>query len=282
VTKFADIALSTTRIAVAKLINAGQVCTNVNHVLVDPVVRTSFVAAIVRHFSSFMGGREKQPKWFSRIVNERNFDTLKRLEWQTSGRIVYGDQSDRGSLFFATTAVTNVQPNDSLMSDELFGPILSVINADLSEPIAQVSKLEHPLAVDGFTRSQADKDRSLDETLSGRVTFDDCMLHAIVKDAVDKTFNWLETVGFGSYHGRCGIRAFTPSANHHRPAHMDRAAGRGAISARFSRQEQKMSTDVKVIFDRRGNDTSFLRVASPDGSRCPAFHAFLAMPQVVG
>ncbi len=254
VCKSADIEMSARRIAAAKFSNAGQVCVNVNHVLVDPSVRDQFVQALIKYFDEFMGGRDNEAEWYAHIVNTRNYDrVLGQLE-NTSGKVVYSGLRDRSKLFFGPTIVTGVKPDDALMSDEIFGPVLPIIDATLDEAIAMTCSRDHPLALYGFTSSQADKDRILAETLSGGVTFNDCMLHCVARDA---PFGGVGSSGFGGIHGSYGIREFqhlrtTVDA----PSWLDKI-----LAARFppytNEKSAKMNPEIKAPFDREGRSTGF-------------------------
>ncbi|KAH8898770.1 aldehyde dehydrogenase [Thozetella sp. PMI_491] len=254
VTKNADVDLSAKRIAATKFTNAGQVCINVNHVLVDPSVRDKFVQNLAKYFDEFLGGGKESPEWYSKIVSQRHFDRLSDLLEKTSGKVVYGGQRDRDTLFFSPTVVTGIKMDDPLMQEEIFGPILPVLDATLDEAISLTRGLEHSLALYGFTSSQAEKDRILAETLSGGVCFNDCMMQVVAKDA---PFGGVGSAGFGAYHGPYGIRQFS----HMRttvdpPTWLDRV-----MAARYPpyslEKSAKMNPDITAPFDRDGNPTGF-------------------------
>ncbi|KAH7230021.1 putative aldehyde dehydrogenase [Fusarium solani] len=201
----ADIDLAAKRIAAAKFMNAGQVCLSVNHVFVDPIVKERFISSLIKHFKQFLGGSQ-MPEYYSHIINKRNFDRLSALLDQTSGKIVYGGERNPETLGFSPTVVVDVSPSDSLMSEELFGPILPILDATLDEAISHTTNNERPLAVYPFTASQAEKDKVLGSTISGGVCINDAIVHTLSEGA---PFGGTGYSGMGAYHGPYGFKEFT-------------------------------------------------------------------------
>lgn len=144
----ADTNLAAKRIAWVKWMAAGQICLSVNHVFVDPAVHDEFVKRLKHWNEKFEAGSDNEQ--MCRLVNERNFDRLTGLLARSHGDRVYGGKTDRPSKYIQRTIVTNVNTEgrltlvqshlnlvsmlihklDSLMSEELFGPICPVIKAD--------------------------------------------------------------------------------------------------------------------------------------------------------
>ncbi|KAJ5638197.1 Aldehyde dehydrogenase NAD(P)-dependent [Penicillium lividum] len=254
VTPTANIDLSAKHIAATKFQNAGQICLNVNHILVNPQAHDALVKALIHHFNIFMGGQDNRPDYYTHIINERNFDRLDRLLNSTSGQIVYGGQRDRSTRFFAPTIVTGVKPGDSLLSEELFGPILPIMEADLDTALTFTRGTGQPLSAYVFTQNQAEKDRLLNEIQSGGVTFNDCMLHAGAHGA---PFGGTGSSGFGYYHGVHGFLEFSylRTVVNAFPAWME-----SLMDARYPPYSRKkteaFAPTVKPPFDRDGKDIS--------------------------
>ncbi|KAH7123629.1 Aldehyde/histidinol dehydrogenase [Dendryphion nanum] len=206
VCKSADIDLAAKRIALTKVTNAGQVCLSVNHVLVDPSVRAVLIGRMIHHFNVFLGGEHNQPDYYSRIINDKSFDRLTTMLEETSGQLNYGGKPNRATRFFPPTIVSNVKTGDALLSEEIFGPILPIVDANLDCAISFTRSTEHPLVLYAFTSDASEKSRILDETLSGGVTFNECGIHTIASDA---PFGGVGHSGLGSYHGKYGILTFS-------------------------------------------------------------------------
>ncbi|KAG5928029.1 hypothetical protein E4U42_001411 [Claviceps africana] len=260
VTPSADIDLAAKRIANAKFMNAGQVCVGVNHVFVDPSVKRDFIAALSKYFDQYRSGQSCEPAYATRIVNDRHFKRLDHLLQTTGGKIVYGGERNPENRFFAPTIVDGVTTSDSLLSEELFGPILPILDATLDEAISYTATHDHPLALYGFTSSEQEKDKILRQTNSGGVTFNDAILHMMVKDA---PFGGVGASGMGAYHGVYGFNEFT----HLRtvvniPGWMELL-----LKARYAPySDKKAAAMIKAIgsktsvpFDRNGEDVSTLR-----------------------
>ncbi|KAJ5945931.1 Aldehyde dehydrogenase C-terminal [Penicillium verhagenii] len=254
VTPTANIDLTAKHIAATKFQNAGQICLNVNHILVNPQVHDALVKALIHHFNIFMGGEDTRPEYYTHIINERNFDRLDRLLNSTSGKIVYGGQRDRSTRFFAPTIVTGVKPDDILLTEELFGPILPILEADLDTALAFTKETGQPLSAYAFTQNPAEKERLLNEIQSGGVTFNDCMLHAGARGA---PFGGTGSSGFGYYHGVHGFREFSylRTVTNSFPPWME-----SLMDARYPPySEKKIKAFVPSVippFDREGKDIS--------------------------
>lgn len=195
----------------------------------DPSVLDQFTAAVGRYFQKFSGGASQDTDYYTHLISDRSFDRLTRLLGETKGQVVYGGDTDRSSRYFGPTVVKNVTKADSLMSEELFGPILPVISADLDTAIKTINefvslvisssiptllyhanpylhRLDHPLCLYPFTTDSAEKAKILATTTSGGVTFNDCAVHAAAPDA---PFGGVGNSGSGYYHGPHGVRSFS-------------------------------------------------------------------------
>ncbi|KAG5999126.1 hypothetical protein E4U54_002049 [Claviceps lovelessii] len=260
VTPSADIDLAAKRIANAKFMNAGQVCVGVNHVFVDPSIKKEFIAALSKYFDQYRSGQSSEPAYATRIVNDRHFKRLENLLVTTQGKIVYGGERNPENRFFAPTIVDGVTTSDPLLSEELFGPILPLLDATLDEAISYTAQHDHPLALYGFTSSQQEKDKILHQTNSGGVTFNDAILHMMVKDA---PFGGVGASGMGAYHGVYGFNEFT----HLRTVVNVPGWMEFVLKARYAPySDKKAAAMIKAIgaktsvpFNRNGDDVSSLR-----------------------
>ena len=150
--------------------------------------------------------------------------------------------------------MTGVKPGDSLLSEELFGPILPIVEADFDSALQFTRGTGRPLGTYAFTQDKTEKTRILNEIQSGGVTFNDCMLHAMARDA---PFGGTGASGFGYYHGPYGVREFSHlrTCVNAMPSWME-----GLMSARYPpyslKKTKALAPAVKAPFDRDGNDIS--------------------------
>ncbi|CEJ94923.1 Putative Aldehyde dehydrogenase [[Torrubiella] hemipterigena] len=258
VTANANIDLSAKRIANTKFMNSGQVCVGVNHIFVDPKVKKPFIEALKKYFDQFLSGEESEPSYCTRIVNDKNYGRLEALLEKSKGTVIYGGDRNPKTRYWGPTIVDNVTTDDSLLTEELFGPILPIIEATLQEAIDYTAAHDHPLSLYGFTDSKVEREAILNQTNSGGVTFNDCLLHMLVKDA---PFGGVGPSGMGAYHGIWGFNEFT----HFRtvvtvPFWMDLILGYRYApysDSKLSKIITFQGHKTSVPFDREGRDTGF-------------------------
>jgi len=200
--KSANVDLAAKRIANAKFVNAGQVCVNANHIFADPAIHDQLVERLIYWNKEFT----KTDGSLASIVNERHFDRISNLLKGTKGDVVYSGTSDRTKRYIHPTVVKNVQLNDSLMSEELFGPIAPVLSSTVDDAISVVNSMPHALALYIFSNDKAEIDKILDATNSGGVTINDVMIHVAVPGA---PFGGVGESGNGAQGGKYTFDAFS-------------------------------------------------------------------------
>ncbi len=130
----------------------------VDYLLVDKRTKQRLLDLIVKYVSEFYGTDPAQSPDYGRIVNNAHFERLTRLLGQ--GTIIAGGQSDRATRYIAPTIIDNIKGREPIMEDEIFGPLLPVIEYDnLTEAIAMVNARPNPLALYFFSRDK--KSRSM-------------------------------------------------------------------------------------------------------------------------
>ncbi|MGB8931418.1 MAG: aldehyde dehydrogenase family protein [Anaeromyxobacteraceae bacterium] len=199
-----DLDVAARRIAWGKFFNAGQSCVAVDYLLVDRRIRAALVERLAATVREFYGEDPARSPDLARIVDDRNVERLAGL--LGAGRIVVGGGLDRGSRFVAPTIIDGVLPGDPLMEEEIFGPILPVLEyGDLSEAIAFVNGRPAPLALYLFSRDVGLQERVLRET-SAAGCVNDVMLQ---ETTVHLPFGGSGESGMGGYHGKASFEAFS-------------------------------------------------------------------------
>jgi aldehyde dehydrogenase (NAD+) len=200
-----DIALAAKRITWGKFLNAGQTCVSPDFVLVERGVRDAFVATLQKSLREFYGDNPSQSRDYGRIVNERHFARL--VNYLRDGKVIHGGEHNANNLFIAPTILTDVSPDSPMMQEEIFGPILPVLEFDkLDDALALLRDRPTPLALYVFTRDRSIEARVLAETRSGGVCVNDVVSHMI---GAGLPFGGLGESGMGSYQGRAGFEAFS-------------------------------------------------------------------------
>ena len=81
------------------------------------------------------------------MVSQRHYQRLQNLLKETNGEIVIGGKTKDDGNYIEPTVVVNVKMDDALLRDELFGPILPIVEVkDINEAIKIVRADEKPLA----------------------------------------------------------------------------------------------------------------------------------------
>ena len=154
---------------------------------------------------SFYGADPKASPDYGRVINRRNFDRLVGL--MGSGKIVVGGQSDPAELYIAPTVLLDVSPDSPIMQEEVFGPILPVLEIESVEAVVKwVNDRPSPLGLYVFAEDSGVVDRILDATSSGDAEVNDCAIHPLFHEL---PFGGVGNSGMGKYHGRWGFEAFT-------------------------------------------------------------------------
>ncbi|MER6137094.1 aldehyde dehydrogenase family protein [Streptomyces sp. NPDC001815] len=201
----ADVDETAKRLVGAKFGNAGQQCIAPDYVLADPSTAAALVPALRAAIDAQFGTTPQTSADFGRIINERHFDRLTAL--LDSGRAAVGGRHDRDDLFIAPTVLTEVDPASPVMQEEIFGPILAVVEvADLDAAIAFINERDKPLALYAFTTSEAVKARLVNETSSGGVAWGQPVMQLLMPGL---PFGGVGESGMGRYHGRYSLETFS-------------------------------------------------------------------------
>ncbi|MEU6314703.1 aldehyde dehydrogenase family protein [Streptomyces sp. NPDC047014] len=208
-----DLGVVAARLAATKFMNAGQTCVAPDYVLTDPGTAGELEKALTETLLGMYGEDPAASPDYGRIVNERHFDRLTGL--LGSGRTVTGGTHDRAARYIAPTVLAGVAPDAPVMGEEIFGPILPIVEvAGLDEAIAFIRDRDKPLALYAFTESDTTRERLTQETSSGGLTFNLPVAHLTVSDL---PFGGVGESGMGSYHGRYSLDTFS-----HRKAVLDK------------------------------------------------------------
>jgi aldehyde dehydrogenase (NAD+) len=201
----ADVDETAKRLVGAKFGNAGQQCIAPDYVLADPATAAALVPALRAAVDAQFGTTPQTSAGFGRIINERHFDRLTRL--LDAGRVAVGGQHDRDDLYIAPTVLTDLDPASPVMQEEIFGPILAVVEvADLDAAIAFINERDKPLALYAFTTSEDTKSRLVNETSSGGVAWGQPVMQLLMPGL---PFGGVGESGMGRYHGRYSLETFS-------------------------------------------------------------------------
>ncbi|MEH1954333.1 aldehyde dehydrogenase [Nostoc sp.] len=193
------------RIVWGKFFNAGQTCTAPDYLLVNRKIKQDLLTNIKKQIQIFYGDEPSASKSYARVINQKHFRRL--LQLLKSGNILVGGETNLENLYIAPTIIDRVSWQDKIMQEEIFGPILPVLEyTDLSEAIALVNRQQKPLALYLFSNNKKNQERILQETVSGGVCINDTVMHLTVHSL---PFGGIGTSGMGRYHGKAGFDNFS-------------------------------------------------------------------------
>jgi aldehyde dehydrogenase (NAD+) len=199
----ADIDVAAKRIAWTKLINSGQTCIAPDYVLADAKIRDELVGKINEAVTTFESGESGGKP----IVNRRHFDRLVSSLAATKGTVALGGGSDAAQVRIQPTVVVDPDPNEPLMTDEIFGPILPVVTVQsVDEAIDFVNSRPKPLSAYLFTKARGVRERVVKEVSAGGMVINHLVFHFATAKL---PFGGVGASGMGAYHGRWGFEEFS-------------------------------------------------------------------------
>ncbi len=200
-----DIEKTVRRICWGKFINAGQTCIAPDYLLINKNIKNDLLAEIKKCLQKFYGDNPETSPDFARIIHPKHFDRLVNL--LQSGEILIGGNTNKENLYIAPTVIDKVNWEDAVMQEEIFGPILPVLEYDdISEAINQINFRPKPLALYLFTNNKNLQKQVLESTSSGGVCINDTVMQVGVSSL---PFGGVGDSGIGSYHGKASFDTFS-------------------------------------------------------------------------
>jgi len=225
----ADVARSTERIALGKMMNAGQICLAPDYVLTpaadEPRVVAGLKAAATAMYPTLLDNPD-----YTAIINDRHHQRLQswlddaRAKGATVETVNPADEdfAASNSRKMPLHLVRDVTDDMLMMQEEIFGPILPIVIYDgIDDAIGQVNRRDRPLGLYYFGGEGAESRRVMDRTIAGGVTIDDVIFHVSMEDL---PFGGIGPSGMGSYHGRDGFLMFSHAKAVFKQATIDVAA----------------------------------------------------------
>jgi aldehyde dehydrogenase (NAD+) len=201
----ANINLAAKRIAWGKFLNAGQTCVAPDYVYLHHNIKDVFIKELKIAIRKLYGELPIDNPNYTHIVSQKHFDRLSAF--LDEGEIVIGGASDRSQLVIEPTVLTKISWQDTIMQDEIFGPILPILEYnDLSQVIEGIHNHPKPLALYLFTEDASVKKRILKNVSFGGGCINDTIYHLV---SPYLPFGGVGSSGIGSYHGKGSFDAFS-------------------------------------------------------------------------
>ncbi|MBA4747445.1 MAG: coniferyl aldehyde dehydrogenase [Sphingopyxis sp.] len=248
--KSANIAQAGERIALGKMMNAGQICLAPDYLLVakeqEGAVIDSVSASAAKLYPTLLANDD-----YTSIVNGRNRVRLQSylddardkgaelIEVNPAGEDFAGNNAGKMPL----TIIRNPTDDMKVMQEEIFGPILPVKTyAHIDDAIDYVNAHDRPLGLYYFGNDKSEEDRVLTRTISGGVTVNDVLFHNAMEDL---PFGGIGPSGMGNYHGFDGFKTFSHMKAVYRQPKLD-VSGLGGFKPPYGSATQKtLAREIK-------------------------------------
>ncbi len=210
----ADLRRAGERIAMGKMMNAGQICLAPDYLLVHESQEDAAIAAVE------LGVRDMYPTLLSNddyasVVTDRHFERLQDMvedARQKGAEVVEVNPANEdftasNNRKMPLTILRNVTDDMRAMQEEIFGPVLPVKTYSRAEDaVDYVNGRDRPLGLYYFGSDRVEQEQVLTRTISGGVTVNDVVFHVSMDDL---PFGGVGPSGIGSYHGPEGFREFS-------------------------------------------------------------------------
>ncbi|MEX0342490.1 MAG: coniferyl aldehyde dehydrogenase [Erythrobacter sp.] len=210
----ADFAKAGERVALGKMMNAGQICLAPDYLYVPESKQDEAIHGVWQGTANMYPTLLDNEDYAS-VVTDRHFDRLQELvaDARDKGAEVIEvnpgneDFSNTNARKMPLTILKNVNEDMKAMQEEIFGPVLPVKTyGHIDEAIDYVNEHDRPLGLYYFGQDSDEREKVLAKTISGGVTVNDVIFHVSMEDL---PFGGVGPSGMGSYHGVEGFREFS-------------------------------------------------------------------------
>lgn len=193
------------RIIWGKLLNSGQTCVAPDYLLVHKDVKDKLLRLMKEMIFEFFGDRAIDNPDYPRIIDKKALDRLVSL--MEDQDIYTGGLYNSKTLKIEPTIINNVDFSNKIMKEEIFGPILPVIEYDdIFKLINKLKFMDKPLAMYIFSEDKDHIDRLTYDLSSGGVCINDTIMHL---SNPNLEFGGVGESGSGGYHGKFGFMNFS-------------------------------------------------------------------------
>ena len=212
--KTADLKISAKRIMFGKTMNAGQICLAPDYVVVHKDQKDEFIKetknAVTEYFPDLKNNDD-----YTSIINEKHYDRLQELLDDAIEKGAHVDEINPANEDFSQqefykmppTIVTNTTDDMKIMQEEIFGPLLPVVEYEEIDQATQlINSKDKPLGLYYFGNNKTEEDSILSKTSSGGVTVNNVISHLQQNDL---SFGGVGPSGMGRYKSFEGFKNFS-------------------------------------------------------------------------
>ena len=201
----ANIPLAAKRIVFGKFLNCGQTCVAPDYILCDKKIKYELIGAIQKQLRLQYGVLPIENPSYGKMISEKHYERVAKLIDRE--KVAFGGYGKRDKLQIAPTLVDHVTWDDPIMQEEIFGPVLPVLDYEEFEDIfGLLADKPKPLALYLFTENKEHIDAVNDRLSYGGGCINDTVIHLAT---TEMGFGGVGESGMGSYHGKAGFEAFS-------------------------------------------------------------------------
>lgn len=201
----ADLEKAVQRIAAGKWINCGQTCVAPDYIYVHESVKDALVAQFKSYLKTTY--HDESLGKIGKIVSQQQINNLASYLEAAPEKVIYGGKYDLDTRHFEATLMTDVNWDDAVMQQEIFGPILPILTYHtIDEALKEINSRPKPLALYVFSEDQKFADDVIAWTTSGDAEINSTLIHV---GSHYLPFGGVGTSGMGKYHGKFSLENFS-------------------------------------------------------------------------
>lgn len=205
VDKSANIKLAAKRIVFGKFVNCGQTCVAPDYIYCDSSVKGRLVEELKHQIQRQYGESPLYNVNYGKIISQKHFDRISGLI--DPEKTIFGGKTIPQALKIEPTIMDNVSWDDAVMQEEIFGPVLPILEyKSLNEAAEKINSMDSPLALYIFSSDKRNIDFVKNRIQFGGGCINDTLIHLATSEM---GFGGVGASGMGSYHGRAGFDAFS-------------------------------------------------------------------------
>ena len=201
----ANLKLAARRLCFGKYVNCGQTCIAPDYLMIEESIKDEFLGYYKQFAKEMYGENPLEDPTYGKIVNIKHFTRVKGLI--DPAKVIYGGRYNEATLQIEPTIMDNVTPDDAIMKEEIFGPILPVMTwKNIDEVEKFIIDRAKPLACYVFTN-----DKAIEERFTKYVSFGGGCINDVINHIATETmgFGGVGESGMGSYHGKLSFQTFS-------------------------------------------------------------------------
>ncbi|RDY24650.1 aldehyde dehydrogenase [Romboutsia maritimum] len=200
-----DIELIAKRIVWGKLLNGGQTCIAPDYIIAHKNIKSRLIDSMIKYIEQFYTSNPLTSKDYTSVINKRHFERIVSLI--DYDKVIYGGNLDTQNLKIEPTIMDNVNLEDKIMKEEIFGPLIPVMKFDNTEKLLYIIKQNpNPLALYLFTKNKKFENEILSRVSFGGGCINDTIMHITNPNA---PFGGIGNSGIGNYHGKQSFDTFS-------------------------------------------------------------------------